>query len=499
MFCSTTNDHLGACIACLLCACALTLLADGAAVARNTDRESQLQEDSAAILSPIEDAGGYAAIADRLAPWRSAVSARIAAIPKRDYIAGDGPIDGGNGWLLSGRRARQLVYESDYTDTSGDARYAKTEQALLRTDLELKSLGIRLIVVPAPDKCDIYPELIAPVPEHVPTVHLKSKQLYLRLLHAGVEVLDSERLLLEHKGKESSPLYMRRDTHWGPAAIRLVASAVAERLPGLQKESSDLIERTGQVHSWDGDLAANCKRAGGAAFGKEVHRTIGVARADGAPVGEDKDAPVLLLGDSYSAYPYNGYFAFWAFLSQRLGFEVAHIDRAGGGNAVLERLRNMPPARRDNIRVVVLLFTNCAIYENDFQQISLLDAPMAPEPLRNARVTLLADAPAINPRTVDYADAMAAIPATVDRGDAFPIPVSLSTPVLRKRSLLPAAGWRKGDIHILDLYVSPPDDRPGTMVIDVGTDPASPVMYSSGKTKSSQKSSHRNSHSRPDA
>lgn len=449
--------------------------------AGETARLARLEREAQAMGATIQAAGGYQAIADRLAPWRQAVAARLASkrppLAGKAYIADDWPLDGGDGWILSGRRARQLLYESDFSalHAKGDRRYALAESALTKTHHELASLGIRFLVVPAPDTSDVYPERIAPLPEGVPTVNLKSRQLFMRLLRAGVEVLDVEPLLRSIKDDESPP-YLLRDTHWSPAGARAVAAVVAARLAEWRRPG-EIREHAPREFAWEGDLARNWAAAGRPAFPKETHRFVPVGWPDGRALSADPEAPILLLGDSYTTFPYCGRLSFWAFLSHGMGYPVAFIDHAGGGNAVVAKFRNLSPARRASVRAVVLLFTHCALYESDFPTLTLLDAPLPLPPVRQARVTLEEDCPPLDPARAAYADAVAGLRASVDRGDGAPIAMQVYVPIMRKRVLLPAARWKRQDIHRLDLFPSEPAGQAGVMLIEAQPDPALPAGY----------------------
>jgi len=410
----------------------------------------------------------FESLSQLLAPWREAVRERIEAIPSANYVAADAPIDGGDGWILSGRRARQLIYESSPAgmEPKADERYAAAEKSLLQTHYELKAEGIRLILVIAPDKSDIYPERIAPLPEGILTVSPKSKQLYQRLQHNGVELIELESILRAQKDTDPTPLYMKQDTHWGPRAARIAAETVGKQLKTLNQINKNIIQRPNQTHQWDGDLAENWKRAGNPRPPKETHHCIGVAMKNGKPVQADSNAQVLVLGDSYSTYPYNGYFSFWAFLSYELGYPVAIMDRAGGGNAILKRLQRLPQHKRKNIKAVVLLFTNCSLYEVDFKTIPLTKSPPNYPTMRDVEVTITDGIPPIDPETADYADARWHMKAIVDRGDQSPIEAIISVPIMEKRRLLPAAEWRYGQKLKMDLYDSISETEMGQMVIE---------------------------------
>jgi len=372
-----------------------------------------------------------------------------------------------------------LLYESDFEGSFPeiDARYAAAERALVRAHRELETQGIRLLVVLAPDKSDIYPEKLGPMPDGVPTVSLKSKQLYQRLLRAGVEVVDVEPALRAAKGAGPEPIYIRRDTHWSPAGARIAAGVVADRLAPWKQAESELVDRPGQKLERHGDLDINLRRAGRKSPGPEQGRFVGIRRRGGGTIKPDARSPVLVMGDSFTTFPYGHGLGFWVQLSGELGFAVRSIDQAGGGNTILKRFAQMPAKQREPVGVLVLLFTNCTIYEVELPEVPLLESPLPTEPMRGVSVTLLEDALRFDPKATTYTEAVVGVRASIDRGDGFPVVMQVYAPAMADRALLPAAGWAKGDTLTLDLLPTPPEDQAGVMVVEGDVDPALPVGY----------------------
>src|SRR5690606_1718395 len=88
----------------------------------------------------------------------------------------------------------------------------------------LKSLGVRLLIVPAPTKVETYPELLGGKSREKMS---PSKNLFLeRLAILGVEFLDLRGDFFRAKGEKR--LFPRTDTHWDQEAIRIAAKAIAE-------------------------------------------------------------------------------------------------------------------------------------------------------------------------------------------------------------------------------------------------------------------------------
>lgn len=417
---------------------------------------------------------------DALEGFRNAVRAKIYAArveTQRIKLIGDDlPVDGKDGWIFSGRRMKQLLFETDLSakDPVGEARLKKAETVLLHAKQQCDALGIRFLVVIAPDKSDIYPERLGPVPAGQETVNLRSAKFYARLRKAGLEILDLEAGLKSRKGKESGPLYMHRDTHWSPAGARFAAAETAKHLQDFRSKKSKIEERPNQTFVSKGDLAENWARTGRKKFPKEEHSFVGVTRGRGRPVLRRSGAKVLVLGDSFSEYPYDGYFGYWAFLSHQLGGNVDHRGRSGGGTASLASFHKLKPENREKVKAIVLLFTHCALYENDAEPVWLSGKGKAGDVVIECQgtVRLLHPLPAIDAKTVDYANVDVSVPATVDWGDGEKQPVNVVVPVLRERKYRPTAKWPVGKGRMVTLRSHPPTSASAApQLIEVGDSP----------------------------
>lgn len=89
----------------------------------------------------------------------------------------------------------------------------------------LKEREIRLIVLPAPDKYDLYSDFI----ENNPFPKNKFFD-YLRQLEKEYIFIDSKALLLEHINTGMQDVYFADDTHWSPIASKIIAKKIYEEL-----------------------------------------------------------------------------------------------------------------------------------------------------------------------------------------------------------------------------------------------------------------------------
>lgn len=445
-------------------------------------RTTQLRRDAARLQASIQTVGDWQACSKLLAPWRAALAERLSNAPKpkrgQQFIASDAPLQGEPGWLISARRATQLLHDaaSPSYDQLGLRRQKLFYEAALALHRHLASQGIDLLIVPVPDKSDVYPHHLATLPDGAPTVMLQSKRVYLQLIRAGVEVVDLEPAFraAARQAKDDAPLYMRRDTHWAPPAARLAAREVARRLARYEKireagkGDPQFRVKDGLPVRRLGDLEINWRRAGlKPDHPHEQYRLPGIVETNGKPVWRAKSSPVLVLGDSYSVFPYDGSHSFWGYLLAELSLRVANVDRPGGAAHLAHRFDDLSGHQRRDARVVVWLFTNCSIYEQDFRPPR--KARQAEQPSLAAEVTLTDAPPAIAPDKLAYDDALLARTARVDRVIEGKDPgkdVLLVIPAVRNRKLLPAARFAKGAKFRVRLQWAIPTGQAAWMLID---------------------------------
>ncbi len=479
-----------AAICCAVC-CVLACLpnrASGQDTQRQADandavsRDRQVRRDIAALQKQIAAAGGWRQASDRLKRWRAGVARRLDNRPTpargKSFIARDAPLAGTAGRLISARRTEQLLHDANVpsTDRLGLQRYEQFRKTTLALHRLLASRGIDLIVVPVPDKGDIYPGDLAELPDANATVQLQSKRTYLQLMRAGVEVVDMEPALRKAAAaeKKNDPVYMLRDTHWAPRGMRIAAKELARRLKryeavahaGLQKDRFELKPATlDRV----GDLAKNWTAAGKKAFPPERYRLPGVCRAgSGKAAWTDRDSPVLVLGDSYAVFPYDGRLSFWAWLSRETNLPVAAENKAGGASWQAKNI-SRTGALKKRRRVVIWLLTNCSLYEQEFKPPREASGVAADRKGFTAEIVLAASPPKVDPETLDYPDALVTLPARVSRvvqGRYDSDEVLVVFPLIEARKITSAGSLKKGSRLRAKLQPDVPDDRATWMMLD---------------------------------
>ena len=136
--------------------------------------------------------------------------------------AGDKAVIGRGAWLFY-RPAVQYLIEPW---SSSDDIFA----AILSFRDDLAKRGIELLVMPAPNKASIYPEMLAAGAAGVSEpVNAKTKDVLARLKSPALRSLICSRSMSKARQTVGSPdYYLARDSHWSPEGMRLAADAVAQ-------------------------------------------------------------------------------------------------------------------------------------------------------------------------------------------------------------------------------------------------------------------------------
>ena len=271
--------------------------------------------------------------------------------------AGEKALVGRAGWFFY-RPAVQYLTE----------RYSPPESvfaaiASFRDDLAKR--GIKLLVVLAPNKASVYPEMLAAGAAGLSEpVNAKTRDVLARLKESGVEVVDLFETYNQARLVAGNPdYYLAQDSHWSPEGMRLAAQVVARKLLGsgwvekgsVQYETNPVtVERYGdvlrmmrvpQVEQLYEPQQMNCTQVIGAAAGQ--------------PYRDDPNSPVLVLGDSFLRIferdePGSG--GFIAHLALNLGFGVTSVVNDGGASTLVRQQLASRPALLKDKKVVVWEF-----------------------------------------------------------------------------------------------------------------------------------------------
>ena len=212
---------------------------------------------------------------------------------------------GQDGWLFYKPGVHYLTERPGLDKTATTP--AEAVPAILDFRNQLAARGIRLLVMPAPNKESIYPEKLTRRASHLPGVlSSETRELLNRLKAANVEVVDLFDLFAQVKATapaSATPLYLAQDSHWSPAGVELAARAVARHI--LEKGWSK-----------PGIVSYEARPAPVARLG-DVLRMLQVPRLEretvpetapcqqiirrdtGRPYQDQADAEILVLGDSF--------------------------------------------------------------------------------------------------------------------------------------------------------------------------------------------------------
>ncbi len=300
--------------------------------------------------------------------------------------AGDQALLGRNGWFFY-RPAVQYLVEPvrsvpvrAYPETSSGAPTSDNNicAAIVSFRDELAKRGIKLLVMPAPNKSSIYPEMLAARADTANPVNPTSREVIAKLKQAGVEVIDLFEVYTQRRvglappqtasdgdwwGKPHPTYYLAQDSHWSTEGMRVAADVVARRLLdlgwiekgavryetkpiGIQRYGDVLrMIRVPQVEQLYEPEQINCTQVVDAATGK--------------PYADDSNSPVLVLGDSFLRIyerdePRSG--GFIAHLARNLGFGLTSLVNDGGASTLVRQQLARKPALLEGKKVVVWEF-----------------------------------------------------------------------------------------------------------------------------------------------
>jgi len=264
---------------------------------------------------------------------------------------------------------------------------------------QLAARGIHLLVVPAPNKESVYPEMLTIRARHLAgAVCWQTCDLLERLRRAGVEVVDLfdayQQAKRESAAASPQALYLAQDSHWSPSGASLAAKAVAQRIrerdwakPGIVEYETrpSSVRRVGDVvrmlqvpqierHATPEDIP--CARV--------------VRRDGGAPYQDDPNSEVLVLGDSFlRIYQQDepGAAGFIAHLAKELRQPLASIVNDGGASTLVRQELYRKPALLANKKLVIWEFVERDIrFGTEGWQLVPLSPTPAPGPRSAASV-----------------------------------------------------------------------------------------------------------------
>ena len=275
------------------------------------------------------------------------------------------PLLGRHGWLFY-RPSVRYVIERQTGAPESDA--ADPLPAIRSFRDQLQARGIRLLVVPVPNKESVYPEMLAKRAEDAGVVVCEqTRRLLDQLEQCGIEHVDLFEVFRRAKQEESRSdprrLYLAQDSHWSPEGARVAAGAVARRvLDGGTVNRGDhaYVERSVTVRR-HGDLVEmlqvpQIERA----LEPESLACLQVVQSDTrTPYRDAPESEVLILGDSFlRIYEQDepGAAGFIAHVARELGQPLTSIVNDGGASTLVRQELARRPTLLLNKRLVIWEF-----------------------------------------------------------------------------------------------------------------------------------------------
>jgi hypothetical protein len=233
---------------------------------------------------------------------------------------------------------------------------------------QLAARGIRLVVMPVPNKESVYPDRLTSRAEpRRGMLAPRTQDLLNRLRAANVEVIDLFKEFgqarLETGSASQASLYLTQDTHWSPAGVELAAKTVARRLLALgwvRPGPVDYRERSAPVPRLGDVLRLMQVPLIERRVNPETIPCVQVVRRDNSELYQEApDAEVLVLGDSFvRIYQRDepGAAGFIAHLGKELKQPLMALVNDGGGSTLVRQELHGRPAFLKNKKVVLWEF-----------------------------------------------------------------------------------------------------------------------------------------------
>ncbi len=277
---------------------------------------------------------------------------------------GDKAIVGRSGWLFYKTDIQYIIEPMPETNSSQGDIFP----AIVSFHDQLAKRGIKLLLVPVPDKASVYPDMLASrasLIEH--PVNSKTLGIIWRLQQAGVEVVDLFAVFeLARTGlspADGTTYYLLQDSHWSPEGMRLAAKTVGQRILDLgwvQKGQVEYILKQVTIKRYGDILKMIQVPLIEQQFEQEhIDCTQVINPIINRPYQTDPNSEVLILGDSFLRIysrdePGDG--GFVEHLAHELGSAISSIVNDGGASTLVRQQLSRNPGLLTNKKVVVWEF-----------------------------------------------------------------------------------------------------------------------------------------------
>lgn len=278
---------------------------------------------------------------------------------------GDKAVVAQDDWLFY-KPAVQYLVEPWSLDLAGDQ--GNIISAVVSFRDQLAERGIHLLVVPAPNKASVYPDMLTKqAREKDGPVNSKTIEVMRRLRQAEVEVVDLFALFKQARAAlppgEATKYYLAQDSHWSPDGVRLAAKAITQRLIDLgwaEKRQTEYALKSVTIQR-HGDILKMIQvpQIERHFEPEQIHCTQVLNRVTNQPYHNDPNSEVLVLGDSFlRIYSQDEPSAagFVEHLGYELGFPLAAIVNDGGASTLVRQQLSRNPKLLANKNVIVWEF-----------------------------------------------------------------------------------------------------------------------------------------------
>lgn len=272
---------------------------------------------------------------------------------------------GGAGWLFYKPGLNYMLANPDRfprTDTNDPVG------AIVGFRDQLAAYGVRLLVIPVPNKESIYPDqLTARAGSLKHAMSPRTREILDELKAEKVEIVDLFEEFRKARNKTdptgTGALYLEQDTHWSPRGVAIAAKAAARRLVELgwielgqreYKEQAAPVQRTGDLVRMLQSPAIERRIA---AEKVSTHQVIDSVTSK--LYTDEAETEILILGDSFMRIyqqdtPTSA--GFIAHLAKELKQPVIPLVNDGGGSTLVREELAARPILLEGKKVVIWEF-----------------------------------------------------------------------------------------------------------------------------------------------
>jgi len=275
---------------------------------------------------------------------------------------GDKALMGREGWFFYRPGVRYLIepWPPRNESLTGDRDVVS---AIVDFRDQLQARGIHLLLVPAPGKASVYPEMLTARAERKrERVSARTRKVLNDIQAVGIELADIFALYQQPSIRQNA-LYLEQDTHWSSQGMHHAAKRVAERLDELgwvNRGTADYVLKPVSFSRYGDVLQMIDLPSLERCFKPELlHCTQVMNAVNGQPYTDDPESEILVIGDSFlRIYERDepGSAGFVSHLAYEMRTPIASIVNDGGASTLVRQELARKPHLLRNKKVVVWEF-----------------------------------------------------------------------------------------------------------------------------------------------